>query len=901
MRFSLKIFCKPFYALLMVGGFLFLTAGAAKAQAWKLKSPPPRQKTGISSLQKGLEFTVPQGERMPLGARDLEPSVTGTQHAGVEGDAFWSDRFNLSGTDGHIRKALEAEGKLYVIGQFTSIGNTVARNIAMWDGQTWHALGSGTNLPITDLVWHRGELYIGGNFSEAGGVRVYGIARWDGDQWHPVGNSAHRPGLNSGFVGEFFSDEANQKLYIAGSFSKVDEVEGTSNLAVWDGATWASVGGGADGGVSALLVHQGKVFIGGSFLHAGGKSIKRAAYLHNGEWHQLGTTPDGPDSSINELVLESAADNTLLAGGTFRTIDGVALNGIARYSIATNTWSPLQTGGKTGVMYEGAPGEVATIKVVNGAIYLGGAFDEAYGVKANSVALYTKENGIKPIGTGLGGVSELVIRANEIMAFGGAVTANGLVKGEVNGSFYLNAGDTAVYGMARATFTPETAGSEILWRTFSGKPFFGTDGYIRKILVHKGDLYVAGSFSRIGHDKVRDIARWNGRHWMPLGSGVGNGYINDMVTIGNDLYVGGWFGLPNQDKTTSHLVARWDGSEWHGLGQGVGGYQNSEVLDLETDGTHLYVAGILLESAGNPDGTHVSIANIAQWNGQQWRSLGPGLDLDGMVYSLLYHQGKLYAGGGIRLPGNQTLMSDLAKWDGQQWSSIGHFDHVIRSITQEDNVLYVGGRFTEVNRVTTGALVKGTGDGQWESVGNISGGNVAVVTSLYRHNGLLFVGGVFQNAGALTGVNGMAYLNRAGDWKSMGSGANGSAHSMLGVEDQLWIGGNFTLAGGKPAYGLTTWRDPGVIKSVPLEQAGATKPRVALLYPNPTAGSIRVLGQKSQITGFVLRDLNGRILLEKRFAPTLEWHLPSLPLTPGLYLAEIYTNKGKQLEKLVVQ
>ncbi|WP_210485769.1 T9SS type A sorting domain-containing protein [Rufibacter aurantiacus] len=891
---------RPLGLFILMLGVLFLSGENISAQTWNPQELYKLRKSGKASLQVQRDFSKPQN--LPFADALIAPSSAISKNVEVEGDQFWSENYGLSGTDGNIISVLEVGDKIYAAGEFTTIGNARARNVAMWDGQKWHPVGDGFNGPVAALVWHQGQLYAGGYYKAVGKVKAYGIARWDGNQWHPVSNNPQSPGLASGFVQDFISDEENGKLYISGSFTNVDGVEGTGNIAVWDGTKWAGLAGGSDGGISASFLHDDKLFISGVFSQVGRKALKNVAYYQNGEWHQMGTTDQGADTPIFHFALEEEGGNTLLAGGMFVTIDGKTLNGLARYDIDSKTWSAFTNGENIGVKSGVERGEVKIIKVVNGSIYIGGQFDNVVGTKADGVAVYTKDKGFRPIGTGLAGVNDLLIHENEIMTFGGSVTANGMVHGEIDGEFTLFAGDSVIYGMARAPFDPANPTSDLKWRTFLGKPFFAANGYIRKFLVHKGELYVAGSFTKIGHDRVENIARWNGKNWVPLAGGLNGANINDMVTIGDDLYVGGSFSVTDVDDWSvgSH-VARWDGQKWHALGRGVGGYQNSEVYTLATDGTNLYVAGILLELAGNPNGTDLEIANIAKWDGRAWSSLGSGLDLNGRVYSLLYHEGALYAGGGIRLPGNDTQMSDLSKWDGQNWSSVGQFNHMIRSMIWDEDNFYVGGLFNGVNGESTGALVKGTGDGKWEGVGNISGGTVVGVTNVYRHNGLLFVGGVFQNAGDLTGVNGMAYLNRAGEWKAMGSGVNGSVYSMLGLEDQLWVAGGFTFAGGKTAYGFTTWRDPGVIRSAPLEGESTSKPKMVRLFPNPAAGMVNLVGLKSNITRVILHDLSGKVILNQQYSPTMELQLSIANLAPGLYIAEIYTNKGKQVEKLVVR
>jgi hypothetical protein len=70
-------------------------------------------------------------------------------------------------------------GNVIVMGRFDTAGATLLKNLAYWDGATWHAIGQG-------LVDHSGnghlfvdgnDLYVSGGFSQAGDVLVRGFAK----------------------------------------------------------------------------------------------------------------------------------------------------------------------------------------------------------------------------------------------------------------------------------------------------------------------------------------------------------------------------------------------------------------------------------------------------------------------------------------------------------------------------------------------------------------------------------------------------------------------------------------------------------------------------------------------------------------------------------------------------
>lgn len=135
--------------------------------------------------------------------------------------------------------------RLYFGGTFTSISGVPAKAIARWDGTTWSAVGNITNGTngawVHDLlVFDDGSgaaLYASGNFAITGpGGSSRAIARWRGTAWEPL------PGVPSTVIWletlAAFDDGGGPRLY-AGGFSFAG-----ANVMVWNGSTWAVVGGG---------------------------------------------------------------------------------------------------------------------------------------------------------------------------------------------------------------------------------------------------------------------------------------------------------------------------------------------------------------------------------------------------------------------------------------------------------------------------------------------------------------------------------------------------------------------------------------------------------------------------------------------------------------------------------
>jgi hypothetical protein len=163
---------------------------------------------------------------------------------------------------------------LYAGGTFTSIGGVAANRIAKWNGTAWSALGTGVDGWVYSMaVYNDGTgsaLYALGSFSSAGGVSTHGPARWDGTSWSAVGTNTT---LTGGYALAVFDDGSGSALYAAcdgyaaGGWMR--------NVCRWDGVSWTSLGGGVDGDVRAMAVHDDgagvgpQLYVAGSFHSVG--------------------------------------------------------------------------------------------------------------------------------------------------------------------------------------------------------------------------------------------------------------------------------------------------------------------------------------------------------------------------------------------------------------------------------------------------------------------------------------------------------------------------------------------------------------------------------------------------------------------------------------------------------
>ncbi|MBX3376299.1 MAG: hypothetical protein KF678_04770 [Phycisphaeraceae bacterium] len=193
-------------------------------------------------------------------------------------------------------------------GNFTASGATTGLNfIARWGpGNVSLNLGTGLNAPGRCLMNFNGKLLVGGHFSHAGGVLTGRLAQWDGSEWTT---------FNGSLVNDTVYAMANYngQLVIGGDFTTINGSP-MRKVAMYNGTQWVDMSAGIDtavGTVTALAVHNGELYAGGSFGTTGDQA--RALAKWNGSsWVDLGTN-QGPDG----VATLATFGGDLVVGGPF--------------------------------------------------------------------------------------------------------------------------------------------------------------------------------------------------------------------------------------------------------------------------------------------------------------------------------------------------------------------------------------------------------------------------------------------------------------------------------------------------------------------------------------------------------------------------------------------------------
>ncbi len=211
----------------------------------------------------------------------------------------------------------KANGKLWIYGGFDTIATVATKNIATFDGNNFAAIPS---IPsdydwyVTKMLSYKNKLYAIGNFITYTSTPAFKqVAMYDGTSWAPVGG-----GINGGLNSPRNMIIYNDTLYIAGTWGAGGGNVG-NYIMKWDGTQLRDAGFTMPYygyyGITSLAVYRNRLYLVGAFKNPAGLKNFGIAYYQNGSW----TFPEDSVYGMNSLVV---FNNELYGGGSFKKING---------------------------------------------------------------------------------------------------------------------------------------------------------------------------------------------------------------------------------------------------------------------------------------------------------------------------------------------------------------------------------------------------------------------------------------------------------------------------------------------------------------------------------------------------------------------------------------------------
>jgi len=660
--------------------------------------------------------------------------------------------------------AVEANGKYFIGGGFTTVGKPL-RSIAILDNNDnltpengWPLITGTVNVIIPD---GSGGWFIGGSITKVGSTTVTLLARIKADK---TVDASFTPAISgtTAAVNALYFDGAT--LFVGGAFTTVAG-ENRNNLAsvtISSGAltTWNP----NVTGTAIYTICPGSdgtsLYVGGSFTQVNGADRANIA-----EIPKTGNSPSGWNPSTNGIVRTIATYGyNVFAGGEFTTVNTTEnkpyLAAFDKSTGTVTTWAPIPNG------------IVRSLYVHNSALYVGGAFTNVGStpVTRNRAAAYSlSDMSLTRFDPNLSNtVNAIAVNGATVYLCGSFVYASG---GTLSRRCLTAVDTTTGADLYTSTSFPQTAPNAL---SFAGEK-----------------LAVGGGFASFDYTRNRIAAFDVATGKLSTMSFNLTGAVNTMLAIGNTIYVGGNFTTVNGESRkygfafnslTGVLL------DWNPDANGA-----VNAMESSADGSTIYLGGIFTTVGGQTrnrlEAVNATTGVLTDWN--------PGAI--NTVWALARKDSTIYIGGTFTTVGGQTrnrlaavngTTGELTSWDPNS-------NNTVYALKVDNNTLYVGGMFTTLgstavprNRAAAFSLTDGALDLTWNP------NTTSTVRTIAVTDDLVYLGGDFTQVNGSTFRSRLAAVDKLSGTVSIAwiPSANSSVYNLTvaPVSKALLVAGNFT-------------------------------------------------------------------------------------------------------------
>ncbi len=696
--------------------------------------------------------------------------------------------------------AEQPDGKILVIGQFTSVNGTVRNRLARLNADGSADTEFNPNAVVRDApnaiaIQPDGKILIGST----------SVIRLNTDGSLDTSFTSDRS--TSGLV-RTLALQPNGKILIGGDFTNIGNTprSGLARLNT-DGSLDPAFRDPGFQNIESSLFEKdviinsiqpqpdGKLLVGGEFTSADGESRSSLVRLNtDGDLDrqfapQIGFEDPTSDSpKINSITLQR--DGNILIAGLFRKINDVPISNLAR----------LNPDGRLDTAFDTGSAQISLISSIylqaNGKILVGSQFVSIDGIlrtgiirfNANgSLDLEFNAGSIRRSTTSASRADAILQRADGNIVIGGSFTT-------VNGQPRTGIALLNPNGRLDNGFNPDSGANEQV-SAFSQS----LDG---KVLI-------GGNFTRVDGTAINRIAQLELDGTLDANFDPGTGANDEVLTIAKlpngKAILGGGFTSLNSIENNRIARINADGSldtEFNrNLGTGANGTVRS--IAVQTDGKIL-IAGTFTSVNGLPrnriarlsaDGTVDALFQSSPSGGANNTINSIALQPDGKVLigGIFTNINGLSRNRIARLNSDGSLDTTFDPGEGA--------DLLVFSVAlQADGKVLIGGSFNNVNGVPREGIARfnpnGTLDSSFNAGENTDGGINSITL---QADGKILISGSFTRING-TARNRIARLNRDGSLDTgfnLGSGANSFVSAIAQQADgKILIGGGFTSVNG---------------------------------------------------------------------------------------------------------
>ncbi len=651
--------------------------------------------------------------------------------ARLNADGTLDMTFDPNANNSVFSMAVQSDGKILAGGNFTSVspngGATVTRNnIARFnpDGTLDTTFDPNSNGEFFSIVVQSdGKILMGGNFTSVapnGGATVTRnyIARFNANGTLDTAFDPNASGLVYSIA-----VQSNGKILIGGDFSSITPNGGAgfirnriARLNI-DGTLDTVFNPNSSGGILSIAVQaDGKVLAGGQFISIGGQPRNNIARLD-----AVTGLADSFDPSTDEIVwsIVVQSDGKILAGGSFTS---VAPNGGA--TVIRNHIARFNLDGTLDTPFNpNVDNQVDSMAVQSdGKILVGGKFNTIGGQPRNRIARLERD-----------GTLDQTLNLSTIGSFVLAIAV------QTNGKVLIGGTFSNVLGVARNNIARLNADGT-LDTAFNPN----ANNIIDSIAVQAdGQILTSGQFTNIGGQTRNRIARLNSVTGAAdsFDPDANNFVVAIAVQPDGKILVGGFF--TNIGGQTRNRIARLDPVT--GLADSFDPNANNIVLSIATQSDGKILAAGFFTNIGGQTRNR-----IARLNSDGTPDLGFNPNANSQVYSIaVQSDGKVIAGGIFTNIGGQprNRIARLEATTGAADSFDPNANNVVWSIAvQADGKVLAGGAFTNIGGQPRNRLARLDGTTNLADSFNPNVDN-EVDSIAVLADGKILVGGQFTNIG----------------------------------------------------------------------------------------------------------------------------------------------------------
>ncbi|MET0225842.1 MAG: cadherin-like domain-containing protein [Dokdonella sp.] len=475
------------------------------------------------------------------------------------------------------------------------------------------------------------------------------------------------------------------------------------------------------GNVLAVVAQaDGSLVFGGTFSSVNGVARSNIARLRadgslDPDWNPAA------NGSVRALAL--AADGSIYVGGDFSTIGGQSRNHVARLAAggsgaADSAWNP------------NANASVAALaNAADGGIYVGGDFSQIGGAARNRIAKLaasaagSADAGFNPSADGT--VAAIAVAADGTVFAGGS---------------FANIGGRARAFVAK--LAAANGGADATWNA-------AADGAVQTLALEaSGRLYVGGAFAAIGGQPLANLARV-----ATTGSGLADAAWQPdpdqtvaalLFDGGGGLFAGGAFTtIGGRFQRFLARLSTQDGS----ADQNWTAAPDSNVQALAFAHDALYVGG---DFSHIDDQLHLALAAIAADGSVAAAPIDA--EQPGYAFAFVEQQGGGTIVGGQFEKAGQAVRRNILRIqpDGAldaDWNPSAN-SYVLALAVDADDSVYAGGYFTTIGGVLRPSVAKFAADGSLDPIWNPSADEI-VRALVVAADGSVYAGGRFSAIGGL--------------------------------------------------------------------------------------------------------------------------------------------------------